>query len=160
MMQWKQIWLGTRKLCVGSLASLGGWRIWWAVVCRLQTQTELLWLWCRLVATAPIGPLAWKLPYATGEALMRQTHTHTHKKISQVLKCARKYVSEIQRNRYIQGLGLDVLTYNRIYCLQLLSLHILLYTYYIITFTIMIISSTTLNQPGFPFIFKLLGTEN
>ena len=29
----------------------------------------LLWLWYRLVATAPIGPLAWNPPYATGAAL-------------------------------------------------------------------------------------------
>ena len=29
----------------------------------------LLWLWCRLVATAPIRPLAWESPYATGAAL-------------------------------------------------------------------------------------------
>ena len=26
----------------------------------------LLWLWCRLTATAPIRPLAWEPPYATG----------------------------------------------------------------------------------------------
>ena len=30
---------------------------------------ELLWLWCRSAATAPIGPLAWELPYAPGSAL-------------------------------------------------------------------------------------------
>ena len=29
----------------------------------------LLWLWCRPVATAPIRPLAWELPHATGVAL-------------------------------------------------------------------------------------------
>ena len=29
----------------------------------------LLWLWCRLVAVAPIQPLSWKLPYAMGVAL-------------------------------------------------------------------------------------------
>ena len=29
----------------------------------------LLWLWCRLVATAPFGPLAWEPPYAVGVAL-------------------------------------------------------------------------------------------
>ena len=29
----------------------------------------LLWLWCRLAAPAPVGPLVWKPPYATGEAL-------------------------------------------------------------------------------------------
>ena len=27
---------------------------------------ELLWLWCRLAAAAPIGPLAWEPPYAAG----------------------------------------------------------------------------------------------
>ena len=32
----------------------------------------LLWLWCRLVATAPIGPLAWEPPDATGVALKEQ----------------------------------------------------------------------------------------
>ena len=31
----------------------------------------LLWLWYRLVAAAPIGLLAWKLPYATGAAIKR-----------------------------------------------------------------------------------------
>ena len=40
-----------------------------------------LWLWRRLVATAPIRPLAWEPPYATGAALekaKRHTHTHAH----------------------------------------------------------------------------------
>ena len=31
----------------------------------------LLWLWCRLAATALIRPLAWEPPYATGVALKR-----------------------------------------------------------------------------------------
>ena len=30
-----------------------------------------MWLWYRLVAAAPIGPLAWEPPYATGMALKR-----------------------------------------------------------------------------------------
>ena len=29
----------------------------------------LLWLWRRLVAITPIGPLAWEPPYAAGVAL-------------------------------------------------------------------------------------------
>ena len=29
----------------------------------------LSWLWCRPAAIAPIRPLAWEPPYATGEAL-------------------------------------------------------------------------------------------
>ena len=28
----------------------------------------LLWLWCRPVAMAPIGPLAWEPPYVAGAA--------------------------------------------------------------------------------------------
>ena len=31
----------------------------------------LLWLWCRLAAIAPIGPLAWEPPYAANEALKK-----------------------------------------------------------------------------------------
>ena len=32
-----------------------------------------LWLWCRLAAAAPIQPLAWEIPYATGAALKRKS---------------------------------------------------------------------------------------
>ena len=38
------------------------------VGCRCASDPALLWLWRRLVATAPIQPLAWKPPYATGTA--------------------------------------------------------------------------------------------
>ena len=38
------------------------------VGCRRGSDPALLWLWCRLVATAPIRPLAWVPPYATGAA--------------------------------------------------------------------------------------------
>ena len=61
------------RLWVRSLALLSGLRIrhchelW----CRLQMclGPMLLWIWRRLVATAPIRPLAWEPPYATGAAL-------------------------------------------------------------------------------------------
>ena len=36
---------------------------------RRGSDPTLLWLWCRLVTTAPIGPLAWEPPYAMGAAL-------------------------------------------------------------------------------------------
>ena len=39
----------------------------------------LLGLGCRLVAEAPIRPLAWEHPYAVGMTLKRHTHTHTQK---------------------------------------------------------------------------------
>ena len=41
------------------------------VGCRRCSDPALLWLWCRPAATAPIRPLAWKHPYATGAALKR-----------------------------------------------------------------------------------------
>ena len=36
---------------------------------RHSSDLALLWLWCRPAATAPIRPLAWEPPYATGAAL-------------------------------------------------------------------------------------------
>ena len=39
---------------------------------RRGSDPTLLWLWRRLVATAPIRPLAWELPCAVGVALKRQ----------------------------------------------------------------------------------------
>ena len=36
---------------------------------RCSSDPVLLWLWCRPAAVAPIRPLAWELPYATGVAL-------------------------------------------------------------------------------------------
>ena len=38
------------------------------VGCRHGLDPALLWLWCRLAATAPIGPLALEPPYATRAA--------------------------------------------------------------------------------------------
>ena len=38
----------------------------------LSLDPELLWLWCRLAATALIRPLAWELPYAADVALKRK----------------------------------------------------------------------------------------
>ena len=39
---------------------------------RHGLDPTLLWLWCRLAATAQIRPLDWEPPYATGAALKRQ----------------------------------------------------------------------------------------
>ena len=35
----------------------------------MGSKPAMLWLWCRLAAAAPIRPLAWEFPYATGVAL-------------------------------------------------------------------------------------------
>ena len=39
---------------------------------RRGLDPELLWLWCRLAASALIHPLAWEPPYAAGAALKRK----------------------------------------------------------------------------------------
>ena len=51
----------------------------------------LLWLWHRPVATAPIRPLAWEVPYATGTALER---TERQKK--------KKYTVKFTINHYFE----------------------------------------------------------
>ena len=38
---------------------------------RHRSDPALLWLWCRLAATAVIGSLAWEPPYAVGVALQK-----------------------------------------------------------------------------------------
>ena len=50
---------------------------------RHSSDPALLWLWCRLAATAPIHPLARKPPYALGVALK----TKKKKKKKQVWTC-------------------------------------------------------------------------
>ena len=43
------------------------------VGCRCDSDLVLLWLWRRPAATAPIRPLSWEPPYATGTALKKKT---------------------------------------------------------------------------------------
>ena len=45
-----------------------------------SSDPELLWLWRRLAATAPIRPLAWEPPYAAGAAL-EKAKRHTKKDV-------------------------------------------------------------------------------
>ena len=46
----------------------------------VQRVKDPVWLWCRLVAAGPIGPLAWELPYGSGAALKRQKDQKKKKK--------------------------------------------------------------------------------
>ena len=42
-----------------------------------RQSSDLALLWCRLVVTAPIGPLAWEHSYATGAALKKKKTKNT-----------------------------------------------------------------------------------
>jgi len=44
---------------------------------RRGSDPELLWLWRRPAATAPIQPLAWQPPYAAGTALKKAKQNKT-----------------------------------------------------------------------------------
>ena len=50
------------------------------VGCRHGLDPELLWLCCRLTATAPIQLLAWEPPYAAGAALEKAKRPKKKKK--------------------------------------------------------------------------------
>ena len=52
---------------VGSIPGLAQW----------VKDLAWLWLWCNLVAVAPIRSLAWEPPYATGEALNSKKQNET-----------------------------------------------------------------------------------
>jgi len=47
---------------------------------RHGSDPTLLWFWRRPIATAPIGPLAWELPYAAGMALEKAKRPKKKKK--------------------------------------------------------------------------------
>ena len=62
------------------------------VGCRCGSDHVLLWLWHKLVATAPIRPLAWEPPYVTGAAQeMAKKQNKTKNMIQNTLK--KKYWS-------------------------------------------------------------------
>ena len=52
------------------------------VGCRRGSDPALLWLWRRPVATAPIGPLAWEPPYASGAVLEKDKKIKIKKDIN------------------------------------------------------------------------------
>ena len=47
---------------------------------RCSLDLPLLWLWHRLAAVAPVWPLAWEPPYATGVALKSQKKKNASRK--------------------------------------------------------------------------------
>ena len=63
---------------VKDLVLLGGYRL-CVIGHRCSSDSTLLWLWCRPVVTAMIGPLAWEPSYATGAALKIQNNNNSNK---------------------------------------------------------------------------------
>ena len=65
----------------------------------------LLWLWCRLAATAAIQPLAWELSYASGAALKipKERKKEWKKENERKKKKERKKEREKERKKFILG---------------------------------------------------------
>ena len=65
---------------LASLSRSGIWRCCTVVGHRWGLGPELLWLWHRPAAVAPIQPLAWEPPYAAGEHLKKEKKKKKKKK--------------------------------------------------------------------------------
>ena len=64
---------------------------------RCGSDLALLWLWQRLAATAPIRPLAWEPPNASGVALKEQETKKKKKKKKKKTFSFKKYFSEQEK---------------------------------------------------------------
>ena len=72
------------------------------VGCRRGSDPALLWLWHRLTAAAPIRPLAWEPPYASGAALEKaKKDKKKKKKKGEVEACLRRL------GKQMAGLGFE-----------------------------------------------------
>ena len=68
---------------------------------RHGSEPALLWLWCRLVATAPTQPLAWEPPYAEGAAQEIATTTTTITTTTKQKKRQKKKKKKSSENRVV-----------------------------------------------------------
>ena len=66
------------RMQIWFLALLGGLRIQCCHSIGLRCSSELTLLWHRPAAAAPIRPLAWELPYASGAALKKSNKRCLH----------------------------------------------------------------------------------
>ena len=88
MAQWKWTQLVSSRMRVQSLAPLSGLKSGVAMNCstgrRCSSDPELLRLWCRLAAVAPIRPLAWEFPYGAGVAIKKKKVKKKKKKKKEI----------------------------------------------------------------------------
>ena len=66
--------------------------------CRCSLDPALLWVWHRLVATAPIQPLAWEPPYAMGAVLEKEKRQKKKERIRRrINELMELYISDLAR---------------------------------------------------------------
>ena len=75
-----------------------------SVDCRCGSDLVLLWLWCRLVAVAPIWTLAWEPPYAMSKTLKKTKDRKKKRKNLIPLEIyERKCFQMIKSRKYMVG---------------------------------------------------------
>ena len=70
---------------------------------RRDSDPVLLWLWHRLATTALIGPLAWKSPYTTSEALKSKKKKKRKKKVLPMLLPKMTKNKKKEENKFYWG---------------------------------------------------------
>ena len=75
------------------------------VGCRWGLNTELLWLWCRPVATAPIRPLAWEPPCAAGSGPRKGKNKQTNKQTNPEPALDQGFRAELQSKKKVAAGG-------------------------------------------------------
>ena len=73
----------------------------WGVGCNRGLDPVLPWLWYRPVAMAPIRPLSWEPPCASGTALKKKKKEEKKKKRREPFEKSMPYTLDIFKN--IQG---------------------------------------------------------
>ena len=82
---------------------------------RYGSDLALLWLWHSPAAAAPIQPLAWELPYATGAAIKRffkiiKKKLHNEVKSIQIIRvCQCLIIKMPSRDSFEIHIGISVL---------------------------------------------------
>ena len=78
---------------------------------RCGLHPELLWLWCRLAATAPIQLLAWEPPDVVGAALKRRKEGGRGKKAKKEIREGSKLINKaggtLLKSRQMEMFALD-----------------------------------------------------
>ena len=73
---------------------------------RCGLDTALPWQWCRLAAAAPIQPLAWEPPYASGVALKNKKTEKKNKRKEKKRKKGSKILTASNAEEDMEQLNL------------------------------------------------------
>ena len=89
----------------------------YGVGCRCSSDPALLWLWCRLVATALIRPLAWEPPYAAWVALEKTKQKQKTEKQNPTQPRSLKYqkITVKEKKHFVGIYLLRVVSFHHLY---------------------------------------------